>query len=619
MLKLPAFWGILAVFLSAGLLVGASGAAHPVAPLLDTPTATGTAALATFTATGTPTSIAIPPTSMPETGTATSTPTVTAVTSPSITVTATATPPVCDGPAWHLVTNGFYDIAAIGPNDAWAVAGTIYHWDGTAWHESPHPTPNPSLTPDPSATPSVDYSYFNYVAAGAPNSVWAFGADSSHFWVEHWDGVRWSQPARYQFPTNTAPAAHFWAFGSVAAVGANDAYVIITEGSFPNFFSYVIHLTATMFTASARQQPLSYGSALSALSGASPDDLWGVGYSQSHDDVQDTYIAYVGAVQPFSGVYPNIGGLSGIVAIHYNDIWAVGGGGILHWDGAAWTQVPSPDGAGSVAGRTSNDVWAVGRVVQHWDGTAWRVVLHPETGARKVMVSPGGDVWTLGQHTYHYTAVPTFSDVPAVGVFAPAIESLRCRGILSGYTCGGAGEPCDVYSRPYFRPSSGISRGQLLKLVAGTAGWVGDPTTVTFADVPPGSPFYTVVEAGAAHGLVGGYACSSAPSEPCDAQRRPYFRPGNALSRGQLAQVLTAARGYPVPPPGAVRFADVAAGAPFYDAIAAVAAQGLVSGYTCGSRPSEPCDAERRPYYRPAEGATHGQVSKVVSRAYGGP
>ncbi len=157
-------------------------------------------------------------------------------------------------------------------------------------------------------------------------------------------------------------------------------------------------------------------------------------------------------------------------------------------------------------------------------------------------------------------------------------------------------------------------------VVVGAAGWAGgDPTTVTFADVAPGSPFYGPIEIGAAHGLVGGYACGSTPSEPCDAARRPYFRPANAMSRGQLAQVLTAARGYPLPTPAQGTFADVAATDVFYGPIEAVAAQGLVSGYACGSTPSEPCDAARRPYYRPSAGATRGQVSKVVSRAYGGP
>jgi hypothetical protein len=39
---------------------------------------------------------------------------------------------------------------------------------------------------------------------------------------------------------------------------------------------------------------------------------------------------------------------------------------------------------------------------------------------------------------------------------------------LSGYTFGGAGEPCQAGSRPYFRPSNKVTRGQASKIVAST-------------------------------------------------------------------------------------------------------------------------------------------------------
>ena len=43
------------------------------------------------------------------------------------------------------------------------------------------------------------------------------------------------------------------------------------------------------------------------------------------------------------------------------------------------------------------------------------------------------------------------------------------RGIISGYPCGGAGEPCVApANRPYFRPSNNATRGQTAKIVAAT-------------------------------------------------------------------------------------------------------------------------------------------------------
>ena len=81
--------------------------------------------------------------------------------------------------------------------------------------------------------------------------------------------------------------------------------------------------------------------------------------------------------------------LYGVDASSASDVWAegadvpVGGLGktvIEHYDGAAWTVVPSPAPGSSsslaaVAVRSSTDAWAVGAssgpLAVHWDGTAW--------------------------------------------------------------------------------------------------------------------------------------------------------------------------------------------------------------------------------------------------------
>ena len=53
---------------------------------------------------------------------------------------------------------------------------------------------------------------------------------------------------------------------------------------------------------------------------------------------------------------------------------------------------------------------------------------------------------------------------------APSTRSWRrpsCHGIISGYTCGGPGEPCDAEHRPYFRRAADATRGQIAKIVYG--------------------------------------------------------------------------------------------------------------------------------------------------------
>jgi hypothetical protein len=63
----------------------------------------------------------------------------------------------------------------------------------------------------------------------------------------------------------------------------------------------------------------------------------------------------------------------------------------------------------------------------------------------------------------------TFEDVPTSSPFYIWIHRLSSRGIISGYTCGGTGEPCvPPANRPYFRPNNPVTRGQASKIVANT-------------------------------------------------------------------------------------------------------------------------------------------------------
>src|SRR5262249_33306692 len=56
-------------------------------------------------------------------------------------------------------------------------------------------------------------------------------------------------------------------------------------------------------------------------------------------------------------------------------------------------------------------------------------------------------------------AAYTFADVPPTHPFYAVIETAAAASIVSGYACGGPGEPCDGQGRPYFRPSANVTRG----------------------------------------------------------------------------------------------------------------------------------------------------------------
>ena len=132
----------------------------------------------------------------------------------------------------------------------------------------------------------------------------------------------------------------------------------------------------------------------------------------------------------------------------------------------------------------------------------------------------------------------TFADVPPADPFYVFVERAAAHGLVSGYACGGPGEPCDDQHHPYFRGGANVTRGQLAKMTAIAAGWHDPVPGQTFEDVPPAQPFYYWIEQLAGHGVISGYACG-ARGEPCiPPGTRPYFRVGASSTRGQTAKIL---------------------------------------------------------------------------------
>ncbi|MDQ2805371.1 MAG: hypothetical protein M3Z04_00400 [Chloroflexota bacterium] len=121
---------------------------------------------------------------------------------------------------------------------------------------------------------------------------------------------------------------------------------------------------------------------------------------------------------------PGSSGISSIISLGQNDVW-VGGfqrdsSLALHWNGATWQAVPSPNigGGGSLsalAARASDDVWGVVNwsveigssyafnsvaeraTLVHWDGHAWRILPDGETaGVSQIVARAVDDVWAVG-------------------------------------------------------------------------------------------------------------------------------------------------------------------------------------------------------------------------------
>ncbi len=223
-------------------------------------------------------------------------------------------------------------------------------------------------------------------------------------------------------------------------------------------------------------------------------------------------------------------------------------------------------------------------------GLEWRNLTVPVSGNVTV-----GDTDLFSPHA---SLCGSFSDVPYGSFYYDYIYYLACHNIVSGY------------SDTTFRPGAGTTRGQLSKIAANSAGFTETVSGQIFTDVPSTNPFYPYIQRMATRSLISGYNCGTRPDEPCDTQHRPYFRWGDPVTRGQLAKIIANAKGLSGTPTGQT-FTDVPSSSPFYVYVERLAALGTISGYTCGTRPDEPCDTQHRPYFRLGNGATRGQISKI--------
>ena len=137
--------------------------------------------------------------------------------------------------------------------------------------------------------------------------------------------------------------------------------------------------------------------------------------------------AWTGVQPPDPGGTGNENVLAGVAVVSPCDTWAVGffltpgvfQTLIVHWNGASWKQVPSPnpgtnDSLDAVAATSATNVWAVGEfsngpgtgnrtLILHWNGTSWKQVRSPHPGGpgndsllQGVRALSARDAWAVG-------------------------------------------------------------------------------------------------------------------------------------------------------------------------------------------------------------------------------
>jgi hypothetical protein len=498
-----------------------------------------------------------------------------------------------DGAQWTVVSspnvantlgNFLLDVSAVAPDDIWAVGETrqngpsrnpiTMHWDGTEW----------------TIIPSGDFLSVAAVSMISTDDVWAVGytpstleGDQSHARLLHWNGQQWVRDNTLIEP--------LWYETSllvgIAALASDDVWGVgfYRSSSSQPFVTYIVHWNGTQWSRVPSPNVSADNNRLRAVTSISANDVWAVGYAGLPGEAQNFALHWDG-VQWSVVPTPSVGESSylyGLDASSANEVWAVGSffsAGIPHtlverWNGAQWEVVSTPDLSArnnlfnAVASISPGQAWAVGdygfqdaqlTLVESIDVNLFSDVqpdnaFYPYircltnqgviSGYSDCTFRPNNDL-TRGQlskivsNSANFDEDPgpqVFEDVPPGSTFYDWANRLANRGHISGYPCGGEGEPCGLDNKPYFRPNATATRGQISKIVSNAAGYNDTSPNQTFEDVPPSNPFYLWIERLASRGIMSGYPCGG-EGEPCGLDSKPYFRWGNNATRGQTSKIV---------------------------------------------------------------------------------
>lgn len=333
-------------------------------------------------------------------------------------------------PSPNVESEFTYDVLhstfAASPAEAWAVGEArppsgkgfeplAEEWTGSAWKIVP--TANLGAE-EGAATP------FNGVGGTGPEDVWAVGENRQSSGttpvVEKWNGSSWTQA--------TLPAVKGGLL-AVSADSANDVWAVgalgETTSTGNNAFStgpLIEHFNGKSWSES--ESAAGAGNEIIAVAAVSPTDVWALGLSKV-----GRRGAASGAIEHFNGTawsvavaLPSGTLLSSISATSENNVWAVGGNTVEHFNGSEWVSVTPPVppaatevGLSGVSALSATDVWAVGTVTrqvsdgiegttietaeltEQWNGSTWTVVPSDSSyGATSVSGLAGGPLFAVG-------------------------------------------------------------------------------------------------------------------------------------------------------------------------------------------------------------------------------
>lgn len=186
-------------------------------------------------------------------------------------------------------------------------------------------------------------------------------------------------------------------------------------------------------------------------------------------------------------------------------------------------------------------------------------------------------------------AEPGFADVPASSALADEVAKAADYGLMNGYTAATFG-----YSDP-------MTRAQFAAVLVRMMGWdTVTPQTPSYSDVPASLGWYGAIETAAAHDV---------------ADTGGSFRPGDAVTRGEMAEMLVRALGLKsaaerLAPTASDQYARIHGGTPFTD-LPGDKVGYITIAYTIGMT-----NGTSATTFSPNNTATRGQAAAMLVRIY---
>ena len=281
--------------------------------------------------------------------------------------------------------------------NCWAVGGVIPnlnnngqpsalidHWNGSTWSVD-------AATPLPGSQVSLLWD----VTCATSSDCWAVGAEQVGAdpgpvtLAEHWNGVTWSS-----VPT---PATHGF-LSSVTCIGGSDCWAVGTtltdDGNSSPLNGFIDHWNGSSWSQVTAQPSGQVFDQFNSVTCAAPTDCWAVGFA-GPNALQNGFLP---------NVAPNVAGANALIE---------------HWNGVAWTIVPSPSAVSplgtylaAVTCAGNAECWAVGAtmdangnpstaLVDHWDATQWSTMPSANPAAPADLLTDvtcfdGANCWAVG-------------------------------------------------------------------------------------------------------------------------------------------------------------------------------------------------------------------------------